>query len=490
MSRSHRLHILICGEPRSIDYVVNHIKQIIKCTDTHEVSTHFYVCTNADFSLPSQDDIHLFRKKLIIQDKHDNSYRNALNYANKIHHGLKLLELDIEKETETETETETKDIYIIMRSDCIIEDLGIALDDILSNTLYVSSTRMNQFTKDIKERINENIVITRSFQLLNQYYLYMMQPQNTNYLDVGLYNYIRDMSISFVEIPIKYRLVLRKCNMIAISGDSGSGKTTLMRFLQPLLENKENKENKERSEDTLMLETDRYHKWERGNINYNTYTHLNPIANHIDKMCEDVYQLKIGNEIFQVDYNHETGTFTSKEKIEAKQNVIICGLHTLYHSQMNEILDLKIFMDTDRNLIRYWKIQRDIKERGYNIEKVLNQMRSREEDYEKYIKIQKEMADIVIHFYTPTHIQNVLLCNNDNDIHDLLDLTIELQCKVVIQNEKMISKVLHSAYIDNNISFRVYKNENNHLEISLSGVGIGEKELFYHQIFDLIKKIN
>jgi uridine kinase len=191
----------------------------------------------------------------------------------------------------------------------------------------------------------------------------------------------------------------------------------------------------------------------------------------------------MGNEIFQVDYNHETGTFTSKEKIEAKQNIIVCGLHTLYHSKMNEILDLKIFMDTDRNLIKYWKIQRDVKERGYSIEKVLNQMKKREDDYEKYIIIQKDVADIVVQFYTPTF-QNIELNLFDFDID--IDKKVDIRCRIIIQNELMFHKILKLK--EQYFSLEFVKNDEQTKDyLVVSFLNIGEKDYFYNQLFNLIK---
>ena len=46
---------------------------------------------------------------------------------------------------------------------------------------------------------------------------------------------------------------------------------------------------------------------------------------------------------------------------------------------------MKIYLDTDRELIKKWKIERDVKERGYSMEKVLKQIEFREKDYEEYL---------------------------------------------------------------------------------------------------------
>jgi uridine kinase len=177
-------------------------------------------------------------------------------------------------------------------------------------------------------------------------------------------------------------------NTIAITGDSGSGKTTVSKILQNVFNN------------SFVLECDRYHKWERNDKNWENYTHLNPSSNFITKMQNDVFDLKIGNNVYQIDYNHETGKFTDKELIESKENIIVCGLHSLYIS--DKILNLKIYMDTDDNLRIPWKIKRDILKRGYTIEKIYKQIMDRKHDFDKYIKIQREKSDIIICFYTDT----------------------------------------------------------------------------------------
>ena len=74
-------------------------------------------------------------------------------------------------------------------------------------------------------------------------------------------------------------------------------------------------------------------------------------------MQKDVFDLKIGKNIYQVDYNHKTGKFTSEELIESKNTILVCGLHSLYNQNSN----LNIFMDTMKDLNIIWKIKRDIK---------------------------------------------------------------------------------------------------------------------------------
>ncbi len=173
---------------------------------------------------------------------------------------------------------------------------------------------------------------------------------------------------------------------IAIAGNSGSGKTTLSKILSAsVLQN------------SAILECDRYHNWERGDKNWNSFTHLNPAANNLDQMRKDVKNLINNNTIYQVDYNHTNGKFTPKRKIQPKDNMIICGLHSFYCDKDN-LYDLKIFMDTDEELQISWKMHRDKKKRGYTYTQVMEQIERRKEDYINFVLPQRTDADLSIKF--------------------------------------------------------------------------------------------
>lgn len=371
---------LICGLPRTIDLVISNIEYLFAgneivinvCTSTHDDSNDEYLHFNSNKIIENKK----LNKILFVPNECDNSFRNSCNFINKLTLGLCLLE-------------EGFDMYFIIRSDFIFNNIDF-MKSIVTDDLYFSNLNMNTFTINNVNKINEHIIISKNIDQIKKLSgIYGFCKEQKNYSDIVLYNYLNNNSLKYKTIEIEYKLVLSKCNVFAISGDSGSGKTTMMNVLKQVF-----------CDDKLLtLETDRYHKWERGDANYNEYTHLNPYSNRLELMAGDVYNLKIGNSIFQVDYDHKTGRFTEKQKIESKENIILCGLHTIYNETLNESIDLKIFMDTDRKLIKKWKIQRDVIERGYNMEKVLKQIEAREKDYIAYIKDQKNNADIIIHFY-------------------------------------------------------------------------------------------
>ena len=82
--------------------------------------------------------------------------------------------------------------------------------------------------------------------------------------------------------------------------------------------------------------------------------------------------------------------------------MLLCGLHALYLPQTRKNLDLKIYMDSDEKLRRFWKIQRDTSKRGYSKIAILKQIEDRMPDAVKYIYPQKEYADMIVHFYDKT----------------------------------------------------------------------------------------
>jgi phosphoribulokinase len=95
--------------------------------------------------------------------------------------------------------------------------------------------------------------------------------------------------------------------------------------------------------------------------------------------------------------------------------LIVCGLHTIYDEKINSLYDLKIFMEPQKELRHKWKIIRDVTERGYDIEKVIDSIRKREPDYEKFILPQKNNADIIVNFFSKNTV-NIYDINHKDDI--------------------------------------------------------------------------
>ncbi len=218
---------------------------------------------------------------------------------------------------------------------------------------------------------------------------------------------------------------------IGITGDSGSGKSTFNAIIAKCLGNR----------NLLCLEGDDDHKWERNEKEWDFYTHLNPKANYIYRQASDINILRKGEAIQRVAYDHENGKFTDFQMIKPKKYILISGLHSLYLPQMRKNLDLKIYIDTDEVLRRYWKIQRDVKQRGHSLEEIVEQIEKRSHDFEKYIEPQKRFADLVIKYFDENlkeydkeehriQLSLMLTLSVEIDLEPLIQILVELGVKV------------------------------------------------------------
>lgn len=191
---------------------------------------------------------------------------------------------------------------------------------------------------------------------------------------------------------------LKKSNrvfIVGVAGDSGSGKTTFANAIRKLL-----------GEDIVSTITlDDYHIYDRKTRWKLKITPLHPDANNLKLVETHLQLLKKGETIKKPTYDHNTGTFGPWEEFKPTPVIIVEGLHTLYDG-IREQLDFKIFVDPARYIKRRWKIKRDVEERGYDREKVIEEIIQREPDYKRYIDYQKIYADVVIKIF-PTSLQSV-----------------------------------------------------------------------------------
>ena len=178
---------------------------------------------------------------------------------------------------------------------------------------------------------------------------------------------------------------------IGIAGDSGSGKSEMIEKIRHLFGPS--------SGEVLFMEGDGDHRWARNDSHWETITALNPDANDLYRQADSVRKLRKGNPVERRDYHHDSGMFGNLQRIIPHKFIVLCGLHALYLPELRKELDLKIFMDTEENLRRLWKLRRDIRERGHSKEEAEKQIEKRMEDAESYISPQKQYADLVVSYY-------------------------------------------------------------------------------------------
>ncbi len=284
---------------------------------------------------------------------------------------------------------------------------------IVYNVLYLMF-----FLLFYKSGYNEIIFANHTFDLKigNSHIL-----QNTIYTILMILNAV--ILFIFYHVGIKSKSIYRREQnlVIGIGGDSGSGKSSLLDDISLLLNQK-----------LLKLEGDGEHKWERGNLNWKKYTHLDPKANFIYKQASIISQLKSNKPAYRSDYDHDTGKFTALFKVDPKEFISISALHPFYLSYMRNRIDFKIYIDTDESLRRHWKIIRDVASRGYTIEKIIEQIETRVNDTKKYIYPQKKFADFVIRYYP-------LQKFSPGDKSAQINLGLQLTFSANIQIEKLLN---------------------------------------------------
>jgi uridine kinase len=185
------------------------------------------------------------------------------------------------------------------------------------------------------------------------------------------------------EAPIIRRIVPLQIGLV---GNSGAGKNYFTNLLLDLTGPSQ----------TLAIEGDDYHKWERGAAEWSQYTHLHPAANHLGRLALHTQALRQGRIVQNRHYDHSTGRFTADRTLLPVRTLIVQGLHTFFSEGLRNAFDLKIFLKPDPTLLLYWKLNRDIKTRGHTQEKVWASIASRQNDSETFIDPQAQFADWVI----------------------------------------------------------------------------------------------
>ena len=177
--------------------------------------------------------------------------------------------------------------------------------------------------------------------------------------------------------------------IIGVAGGSASGKTTIVKKLKEYF-----------GEDVGLICHDSYYRAhddmpfsEREKLNYD-----HPDAFETELLIEDIKKLKQGIAIEQPVYDYSVHN-RSKEtiKTEPKKVMIIEGILVLCDERLRDLMDIKIFVDTDADERLIRRITRDMNERGRSIESIIDQYtHTVKVMHEQFVEPSKKYADIII----------------------------------------------------------------------------------------------
>lgn len=177
--------------------------------------------------------------------------------------------------------------------------------------------------------------------------------------------------------------------IVGIAGGSASGKTTIVNNIKELFKN----DIELISHDNYYLANDDKTMEERMKLNYD-----HPSSFDTDKMIEDIKKLKKGQVIYRPVYDYTKHT-RAKEVVAVypKKVIIIEGILILEDPRLRELMDIKVFVDTDADERLMRRILRDTKERGRTVESVLKQyVTTVKPMHEQFVEPSKKYADIII----------------------------------------------------------------------------------------------
>ena len=182
---------------------------------------------------------------------------------------------------------------------------------------------------------------------------------------------------------------MRNTMIIGIAGGSGSGKTTIAQKIKDYFE-----------EEVVILCHDYYYKSndnfsleERKKLNYD-----HPNSFETELLIDHLKTLKNGDIIRHPVYSFVEHT-RLKETVEVKPKkvIVVEGILIFENKELCDLMDIKVFVDTDADVRIIRRLLRDVKERGRDIDSVVNQyLGTVKPMHEEFVDPSKKRADIII----------------------------------------------------------------------------------------------
>lgn len=178
--------------------------------------------------------------------------------------------------------------------------------------------------------------------------------------------------------------------VIGVAGGSGSGKSTLVKRLQEAF----------RNDDVVTLCHDFYYR-DYPNLSFEERCKLNydhPQSFDTDMMVQHIKALKDGLPIEHPVYSFvEHGRMKETVPVMPSRVLIIDGILIFENKELRDLMDMKVFVDTDADIRLARRIMRDVCERGRTMESVIKQYTTTVKPmHEDFVEPSKKYADVII----------------------------------------------------------------------------------------------
>ena len=182
---------------------------------------------------------------------------------------------------------------------------------------------------------------------------------------------------------------MEKILVIGIAGGTGSGKTTLMKNLIARF-----------GDVVTVLSHDNYYK-RHDELTYEERCQLNydePDAMETDLMVRHLEALKNWQAIDCPVYDFSVHNRSEETvRVVPRKVIIVEGILIFADEVLRDLMDIKIFVDTDADVRLCRRIKRDVNKRGRTLESVLTQYQTTVKPmHEKYVEPSKKYANLVV----------------------------------------------------------------------------------------------
>ena len=177
--------------------------------------------------------------------------------------------------------------------------------------------------------------------------------------------------------------------VIGIAGGTGSGKTTLTNRLKEYFR-----------DDVSVVYHDNYYKAHEG-MSYEELSKLNydhPDAFDTELLIEHLAKLRAGEAVDCPVYDFTVHNRSDRTiHVEPSRVLIIEGILIFQNPALRDMMDIKIFVDTDADVRLLRRISRDVKERDRSLDSVVTQYLSTVKPmHEQFVEPSKRAADIIV----------------------------------------------------------------------------------------------
>lgn len=177
--------------------------------------------------------------------------------------------------------------------------------------------------------------------------------------------------------------------LIGIAGGTGSGKTTLTKQIARRF-----------GEHVTVIRHDNYYR-SHSDLTYEQRAALNfdcPEAFETELLIEHLKQLRKGIAIDSPLYDYTIHNRSTKtEHILPKKVIIVEGILIFADVTLCELMDIKLFVDTDADVRILRRIRRDVRDRGRSLDSVIQQyLQTVKPMHEQYVEPSRKNADLII----------------------------------------------------------------------------------------------